>query len=98
MGHRRTACADAPASRSLRHRSPSSQRMRYQYPLPRRFEKEIRMPSLDTIRTDVVGSLLRPEAVREARLHFDEGEIDVQALARIEDIAVREAIALQEAI
>jgi 5-methyltetrahydropteroyltriglutamate--homocysteine methyltransferase len=56
------------------------------------------MTDLRTIRTDVVGSLLRPAAVIEARQRFDQGEIDAAALHAIEDEAVREAVALQEAV
>jgi 5-methyltetrahydropteroyltriglutamate--homocysteine methyltransferase len=48
-------------------------------------------------RSDVVGSLLRPAYLREARQGFREGAIDRAALRRIEDRAVRDAIALQEA-
>ncbi len=53
---------------------------------------------LDTIRTDVVGSLLRPAAWRKARGQFDEGSLSEREFRRIEDTAVREAIALQEAL
>jgi 5-methyltetrahydropteroyltriglutamate--homocysteine methyltransferase len=55
------------------------------------------MSDLRTIRTDVVGSLLRPAAVIEARKRYDNGEIDAAALHAVEDEAVRDAIALQEA-
>jgi len=55
------------------------------------------MTDLKTIRTDVVGSLLRPAALKEARMRFDAGGIDAAALAAIEDAAVRSAIAMQEA-
>ena len=55
-------------------------------------------PALAKIRTDVVGSLLRPAAVKEARIAFDEGRITAEALRAIEDQAVREAIKLQEDI
>jgi 5-methyltetrahydropteroyltriglutamate--homocysteine methyltransferase len=51
---------------------------------------------LRTIRTDVVGSLLRPQGLREARIAFDDGKIDAAALRAIEDEAVREAVRLQE--
>jgi 5-methyltetrahydropteroyltriglutamate--homocysteine methyltransferase len=51
---------------------------------------------LATIRTDVVGSLLRPPALREARLRFDDGAIGAAALRAIEDEAVREAVRLQQ--
>ena len=56
------------------------------------------MTDLNTIRTDVVGSLLRPPGLREARARFDEGAIDAAALKAIEDDAVRAAVALQESI
>ena len=54
------------------------------------------MTDLRTIRTDVVGSLLRPAAVKEARQKFDEGKIDAAELHRIEDDAIRDAVKLQE--
>ncbi len=53
-------------------------------------------PELAKIRTDVVGSLLRPAAVREARIAFDEGKITTDALHAVEDEAVRDAVRLQE--
>ncbi len=56
------------------------------------------MSGLQNIRTDVVGSLLRPEAVRTARIRFDAGEIDAAALRAIEDQAVRDAVRLQQSI
>jgi 5-methyltetrahydropteroyltriglutamate--homocysteine methyltransferase len=55
-------------------------------------------PELAKIRTDVVGSLLRPMAVREARIALDEGKTTVEALHVIEDDAVRAAVRLQEDI
>jgi 5-methyltetrahydropteroyltriglutamate--homocysteine methyltransferase len=55
------------------------------------------MTDLKTIRTDVVGSLLRPAALKEARMRFDAGGIAADALRAIEDDAVRAAVALQEA-
>src|SRR5262245_11861981 len=48
-------------------------------------------------RSDVVGSLLRPDFLREARRAVREGTLDAAALQAVEDRAVREAIALQEA-
>jgi 5-methyltetrahydropteroyltriglutamate--homocysteine methyltransferase len=51
---------------------------------------------LATIRTDVVGSLLRPAAVKDARIAFDDGRITAEALRAIEDDAVRAAVRLQE--
>jgi 5-methyltetrahydropteroyltriglutamate--homocysteine methyltransferase len=60
-------------------------------------EKMRMMPDLKTIRTDVVGSLLRPAALKEARMRFDAGQMDAAALHAVEDDAVRQAVALQEA-
>ena len=55
-------------------------------------------PSLAHIRTDVVGSLLRPAAVKAARIGFDEGKASASELRAIEDEAARAAIKLQEDI
>ena len=52
---------------------------------------------LRNIRTDVVGSLLRPAAVKAARTAFDEGKIAATALHAVEDTAVCDAVRLQEA-
>jgi 5-methyltetrahydropteroyltriglutamate--homocysteine methyltransferase len=51
---------------------------------------------LAKIRTDVVGSLLRPASVRAARVAFDEGKLSAAALGAVEDEAVRDAVRLQE--
>ena len=51
---------------------------------------------LANVRTDVIGSLLRPAAVREARVAFDGGGLFAEALRAIEDDAVRDAVRLQE--
>src|SRR5580658_389319 len=51
---------------------------------------------LTKIRTDVVGSLLRPAGLKEARARFDDGGIDAAALSAIEDEAIRQAVRLQE--
>src|SRR5436190_3149980 len=48
------------------------------------------------VRADVVGSLLRPEYLREARAAAREGTIGSDELRAAEDKAVLEAIALQE--
>ena len=56
------------------------------------------MSDLRTIRTDVVGSLLRPDAVKKARADWDAGKIDLAERVRIEDEAVRDAVRLQESI
>src|SRR6266568_6600362 len=49
------------------------------------------------IRSDVVGSLLRPPALVQAREGFEAGRLGAAVFKRIEDQAVDEAIALQEA-
>ena len=48
-------------------------------------------------RSDVVGSLLRPTYLQEVRQGVREGRISTAELRAVEDRAVREAIALQEA-
>jgi 5-methyltetrahydropteroyltriglutamate--homocysteine methyltransferase len=47
-------------------------------------------------RTDVVGSLLRPAYLKEARAAYEAGQLSAQAFKQIEDRAVNEAIVLQE--
>src|SRR4051812_8291215 len=56
------------------------------------------MPDLTYLRTDVIGSLLRPDYLKQARYKFDEGSLSADAFAAIEDKAVREAVALQESV
>jgi 5-methyltetrahydropteroyltriglutamate--homocysteine methyltransferase len=53
---------------------------------------------LAKIRTDVVGSLLRPPHLKEARTRFDDGAITADELRAIEDDAVIEAVRLQESV
>ncbi len=55
-------------------------------------------PLKPPFRADVVGSLLRPIAIKNAREALREGRIDQAALTAIEDAAVRDAVALQEAV
>ena len=50
----------------------------------------------ETIRADVVGSLLRPPELLEARARYAVGEISAPEFKRIEDRAVDWAISLQE--
>jgi 5-methyltetrahydropteroyltriglutamate--homocysteine methyltransferase len=50
-----------------------------------------------TIRSDVVGSLLRPELLKAARRRFEAGQIGAAELKQVEDHAVDEAVRLQEA-
>jgi 5-methyltetrahydropteroyltriglutamate--homocysteine methyltransferase len=49
------------------------------------------------IRSDVIGSLLRPDALKTARGRFEAGDLSAAALKRIEDGAVDDAVRLQEA-
>jgi 5-methyltetrahydropteroyltriglutamate--homocysteine methyltransferase len=49
-----------------------------------------------TAKTDVVGSLLRPEYLKSARAALEAGGLQPHEFKRIEDRAVDEAIALQE--
>ncbi len=56
------------------------------------------MSELASIRTDVVGSLLRPTAWKEARARLESGALDAAGFARIEEALVREAVRLQESI
>jgi len=49
-----------------------------------------------TVRADVVGSLLRPPALVQARADHEAGRLDAAAFKRVEDRAVDDAIALQE--
>ena len=52
---------------------------------------------METYRSEGIGSLLRPPFLADARQRFERGEIDPAAFKRIEDRAVDEAVALQEA-
>lgn len=54
------------------------------------------MKELATIRNDVVGSLLRPAKLKEARVQYDEGKISVEELREIEDQCIRAAVVSQE--
>ncbi len=54
------------------------------------------MSDLATMRTDVIGSLLRPERLKQARHRFDAGEADAVELRAVEDECIREAVTLQE--
>ena len=56
------------------------------------------MSNLKTIRTDVVGSLLRPPVLKDARARFDDGAIGAEHFRAIEDEVVLAAVRLQEAV
>ena len=53
--------------------------------------------SVITIRSEGIGSLLRPPYLLEARQQIEQGNLSPVAFKRIEDRAVDEAVALQEA-
>ena len=46
-------------------------------------------------RADVVGSFLRPLAIKEARKQFQAGEIDAAQLRAVEDTEIRRVVDLQ---
>ena len=52
----------------------------------------------ERIRTEVIGSLLRPEALKRARARSEAGELDPASFKRVEDGAVDQALALQEEV
>jgi 5-methyltetrahydropteroyltriglutamate--homocysteine methyltransferase len=47
-------------------------------------------------RADIVGSLLRPPALLEAREKYKKGDLAGEALRKLEDDAIRDAVTLQE--
>jgi methionine synthase II (cobalamin-independent) len=51
----------------------------------------------DFYRAEVIGSLLRPEYLKTARKEWETGKLTTREFKRVEDRAVDEAIALQEA-
>jgi 5-methyltetrahydropteroyltriglutamate--homocysteine methyltransferase len=56
------------------------------------------MTDLKNIRTDVVGSLLRPVFLKQARERWDDGKIGDEELRAAENQAIRRAVALQEMV
>jgi 5-methyltetrahydropteroyltriglutamate--homocysteine methyltransferase len=54
------------------------------------------MKELAKIRNDVVGSLLRPLALKEARTRYDEGKMTLEELREAEDREIRVAVRFQE--
>jgi len=54
------------------------------------------MSDLNSIRTDVIGSLLRPAFLKEARKAFDEGKMPADEFRAVEDKAVRRSVRMQE--
>jgi 5-methyltetrahydropteroyltriglutamate--homocysteine methyltransferase len=56
------------------------------------------MKNLAEIRNDVVGSLLRPVSLKEARMRYDEGKMTLAQFRQVEDQAIVQAIRMQEEI
>ncbi len=56
------------------------------------------MAPFDWLRTDQVGSLLRPARLKDAIGGYQRGEVDEAALAAVGDDAIREAVAAQERV
>ena len=54
--------------------------------------------SLKTMRTDHVGGLLRPRAVISALIGLYKDEIDDDEITRVQEKAIRDFIAKQEAV
>ena len=54
------------------------------------------MKELAKIRNDVVGSLLRPPALKEARTRYDDGKMTLEELREAEDREIRGAVRFQE--
>ncbi|MGD9895098.1 MAG: 5-methyltetrahydropteroyltriglutamate--homocysteine S-methyltransferase, partial [Dehalococcoidia bacterium] len=49
-------------------------------------------------RAEIVGSFLRPDAIKTARADLREGRITPARLREIEDTAIRDVVAMQEAV
>ena len=47
-------------------------------------------------RAEVIGSMLRPSYLKEARAAFEQGDLPVRDFKRVEDRAVDQVIAMQE--
>ncbi len=48
-------------------------------------------------RCDIVGSFLRPDVLKQARVDFNAGTIDAAQLKTVEDVAIRDLVAKQKA-
>src|SRR4051812_19808619 len=52
---------------------------------------------IHSLRTDQIGSLLRPTGLKEAFAHYAAGKLPEEELRKVQDAAIRELIAKQEA-
>ena len=59
---------------------------------------EFAVKELAVIRNDVVGSLLRPAKLKEARRRYDADQISLAEMRDIEDQSIRDAVKLQEGL
>src|SRR5215831_3355464 len=66
------------------------------FPLHNNKEDVMSQRTHPPFRADVVGSLLRPPALLEAREKHKKGELTGEALRQLEDDAIRDAVTLQE--
>lgn len=55
-------------------------------------------PKIAPFRSDIVGSFLRPQSLKQARAAFEQGKLSPEALQTAEDAAIRELIANEKAI
>lgn len=64
-------------------------------------QKEIPMSNSTQLkapfRADIVGSFLRPQAVKDARAAYAAGALDAEGLKAVEDEAIRDLVAKQKA-
>jgi methionine synthase II (cobalamin-independent) len=57
------------------------------------------LPALDPpFRAEIIGSFLRPPAIKQARADFRAGRLSAEALSDVEDEAIRGVVALQEEV
>jgi 5-methyltetrahydropteroyltriglutamate--homocysteine methyltransferase len=56
------------------------------------------MNTTPVIRAETIGSLLRPDSVKDAMANADEGRLDRETLTAVQNAAIKDAIALQEAV
>src|SRR5437867_13260562 len=65
---------------------------------PRRMRSTMSGTATPPFRADHVGSLLRPQELKDARVRAARGEIDRAVLRAVEDKCIREVVALQESV
>src|SRR6185436_13325129 len=65
--------------------------------IPLRFTGEIMSSTIDliTMRVDLVGSMLRPQSLKDAFAKYGKGEASETELKKVQDVAIRELVAKQ---